>query len=290
MRQRLTKEIINHRLELAGRPERLVGEFTKAINKSLFDCGNGHTWMGTPNDVLNNGSGCPHCYREKTNLTKEIINDRLIESNSPVRLIGDYINKSIKCQVECNHGHKWMAWVGNILSGDGCRKCATEASKLSKEIINQRLIDADRTERLIGVYHGAATRTLFECEKGHTWEAMPYNVVNSGSGCPHCADYTNGGFKPSLPAWEYAFIRDGYLKFGITNDLIRRLNEHRRWGEILLVHEKYHPNGQNALLWENTIKQTYGGRYVTKEQCPDGYTETLPITLLESIKMMVIPI
>jgi len=112
---------------------------------------------------------------------------------------------------------------------------------------------------------------------------MPYNVVNSGSGCPHCADYTNGGFKPSLPAWEYVFIREDYLKFGITNNLTGRLNDHRRGGEIVLVHEKYHENGQLALDWERHIKQTHGGRYVTKEQCPDGYTETLPIALLESI-------
>lgn len=285
MRQRLTKEIINNRLELAGRPERLIGEFTKAINKSLFDCGNGHTWMGTPNDVLNNGSGCPHCYREKSHLSKEIINNRLTESNSPVRIIGDYINKATKCLVECDNGHTWMAWAGNILAGDCCRQCATEASKLSKEIINARLIESDRSVRMVGDYVSITTKSLFECNKGHIWEALPYNVCN-GSGCPHCVDYSNGGFKRDKPAWEYGFTRDGYLKFGITNDLLSRLNSHRKHGEITLVHERYHEDGQLALDWENRVKKTHGGRYVTKEQCPDGYTETLPINLLESIKVI----
>ena len=41
--------------------------------------------------------------------------------------------------------------------------------------------------------------------------------------------------------------------------------------------------GQLALDWENHIKRVYGGRYATKEQCPDGYTETLPIELLENL-------
>jgi hypothetical protein len=46
---------------------------------------------------------------------------------------------------------------------------------------------------------------------------------------------------------------------------------------------EYHQDGKRALDWENNIKRTFGGRYVTKEQCPDGYTETLAIHLLEHI-------
>jgi hypothetical protein len=35
--------------------------------------------------------------------------------------------------------------------------------------------------------------------------------------------------------------------------------------------------------WGRNIKQKYGGNFATKEQCPDGYTETLPISLLEEL-------
>jgi hypothetical protein len=40
-------------------------------------------------------------------------------------------------------------------------------------------------------------------------------------------------------------------------------------------------NGHEWDAKPNKIK--YGGKYVGKEKCPDGYTETLPIYLLEYI-------
>ncbi len=39
---------------------------------------------------------------------------------------------------------------------------------------------------LAGVYTNAATKLLWECHKGHQWEAAPYNV-KSGTWCPYCA-------------------------------------------------------------------------------------------------------
>jgi hypothetical protein len=161
--------------------------------------------------------------------------------------------------------------------GSGCPRCVTHPAKLTKDLVNIRLENKDIY--LVGEYVNAKTKSLFECLHGHQWLTTPDNILR-GRGCPRCTEY---GFNPSKPAWEYAFIRDGYLKYGITNDLTRRLSEHILHGEFTLVHQCYHEVGQGALEWENRIKKTYGGRYATKEQCPDGYTETLSIILLEKI-------
>jgi len=55
---------------------------------------------------------------------------------------------------------------------------------LSKEIINERI--ADRGLELLGKYTNTLSKTLFQCSKGHTWEATPGNVMG-GTGCPRCS-------------------------------------------------------------------------------------------------------
>lgn len=193
-------------------------------------------------------------------------------------MIGEYLGALVKTEFECSHGHRWMAMPKNVKNnGTGCPKCDQDTKRKSEDI-NDELVGMGL--RMIGYYPtNNKTKTLFECNAKHTWMATPNNIL-AGYGCPYCA---NHGFNPNKSAWEYAFMRDGYIKFGITNDLNRRLTEHRRHGEFTLIHERHHEVGQLALDWENNIKRTHGGRYVTKEQCPDGYTETLCISKLEQI-------
>lgn len=267
-----TKEEINAKLEATGIV--LIGEFVGVRHKSLFQCSVGHQWSSRTSSVLA-GNGCPHC-SGKARLTKEVVNERIHDTG--IRLIGEFATNKTKSLFECRKGHQWSTQPCKVLMGRGCPHCAAANHiKSSKKILGDLI--SLRGIYLIGEYKNAKTRSLFGCRDGHQWLATPDNVIR-GRGCPICAEY---GFNPSSPAWEYAFTRDGYLKFGITNDLTRRLNEHRRHGEFTLVHERRHTVGQLALDWENNVKRIHGGRYVTKEQCPDGWTETLPLTLLEDI-------
>lgn len=267
-----TKEEINTRL--APRGIALTGEFVGTRHKSLFQCSFDHQWTARTGSVLS-GNGCPHC-SGKASLTKEVVNDRIHDTG--IRLIGEYVDRHTKAEFLCARGHQWKTQPGHVMSGKGCPYCSVIDITSTRELINERI--SHRGIWQISEYKNAKTKAVFECSIGHRWEATPDNIIR-GKGCPTCADY---GFNPSSPAWEYAFTRDGYLKYGITNDLTRRLNEHRRHGEFTLVHERCHEVGQLALDWENNIKRTHGGRFATKEQCPDGYTETLPVALLEEVK------
>lgn len=261
---RHTAAMVNQRL--IGREITLTGPYINALTKTEFTCHLGHTWLATPNNVLR-GKGCPHC-AQRAFLTRDMINEKIkdqdIEMASENRVTsGRALFRHLVC------GHVWESAVTNVISGSGCPSCANNI-KLSREDINTRIehrglemIEERTNER----------RPLFRCVCSHEWRALPSNILR-GKGCPVCADY---GFNPLKPAWEYAFTRDGYVKYGITNDLPRRLNEHRRHGEINLVHERYHEVGQLALDWERHIRKTLGGRYATKEQCPDGWTETLSL-------------
>lgn len=242
--------------------------------KTEFQCEFGHSWLASYRSVIK-GSGCPYCAGNAP-LSKNVVNDRL--GNRDVKMTGEYINARTKSNFQCSLGHKWLAIPQSIMNGKGCPDCA----KLSNIVINERLFS--RHIQIVGPYVNNYTKADFECELGHIWSAVPNNILN-GSGCPLCAVY---GFTPSKPAWEYIFIRDNYLKYGITNYLDKRLNQHRRNGEIILVHQKYHENGQKALDWENYIKTKIGGKYVTKDICQDGWTETLSLDKLNILLEIVL--
>ena len=260
---KISKETVNERIKDRGLT--MVSDYITAKTKSEFICSHNHPWWATPDSVVR-GNGCPACSRNLP-LSKEIVNERIKDRG--LELIGDYINYVTKSQFKCQHDHYWMASPSNVdNTGRGCPHCACQAP-LTKEIVNERI--KDRGLELIGDYVSAHVKSEFKCKHDHYWMTRPNGVVRGG-GCPTCAIC---GFNTNKPAWEYGFTRNGYLKYGITGDLPRRLYEHRKHGEIKLVHERYHELGQLALDWENYIKRTYGGRFATKEQCPDGFTETL---------------
>ena len=200
-------------------------------------------------------------------------------------MTGEYINSLEKTEFQCVNGHSWQTSLNNVLHHkSGCPHCAAEnvgLTKQQRELTKDQLnLDiAHRGIQMIGEYTNAKTKSEFSCQCGHTWHATSDNI-SKGRGCPACAAY---GFNPNKPGWEYAFTRDGYIKYGITNDLVRRLSEHRRHGEFVLIHERYHKVGQDARDWESLVKKYHGGKYATKEQCPDGYTETLCLSKLNAI-------
>jgi hypothetical protein len=62
-------------------------------------------------------------------------------------------------------------------------------NKLTKEIINNRLISDNRNVRMIGDYNGLQSKTMFtDLICGHSWLAMPSNVTgHRKSGCGVCS-------------------------------------------------------------------------------------------------------
>lgn len=218
----------------------------------------------------------------ESKLTREEINDRLANENRQITMIGEYTNKDVPTLFKCGRcDHEWIASPNNVRRKTGCPKCSGKYRPTTEEF-NQWLILDGRGIRLIGEYKAALLKTSFGCSNGHQWESKP-NDIKNGNGCPYCADHGGGGFKPGKPAWEYGFIRDGYLKIGITNNIEQRLRKHRQYGPIDLVHCRYREIGQQALDWENRLKKLHGGKYVTKERCPDGWTETFPCYLTEEL-------
>ena len=180
--KRITKENVNNRI--ASRGLTLLGEYVKYHTKTTFQCSKQHIWNATPANVLY-GFGCPHC-AGNVPLTKLIVNERIADRG--LRMLGEYIHQKKKALFECSEGHTWETAPSNVLYANGCPKCgkikAANKKRLSRDVIRERL--SSRNIELIGEYLHTNSKTMFQCVKGHSWQATPGSVL-SGNGCPHCA-------------------------------------------------------------------------------------------------------
>jgi Zn finger protein HypA/HybF involved in hydrogenase expression len=255
----------------------MVGDYTNAHTKTEFMCEAGHRWLAKPNNILS-GYGCPTCKALKSTLSIDDVNERLLSDARGIKVIDYKMSTKSKSEFECVSGHRWVSTLNGIISGkNGCPHCSE--TKLTIDKVNDRLANDGRTITQIGEYVSARTKSEFRCQDGHVWVTTPDSVLR-GHGCPVCANY---GFNPQEPGWEYVLDFGHFLKFGITNNLVGRLNDHKKNGIYKVVHTRHHEVGQFALDWENHIKRTHGGRFVTKDQCPDGWTETLCVSKLAMI-------
>lgn len=208
-------------------------------------------------------------------LSDEIINNRLKDTG--MTLIGPYLGNGKKTLFRCSFGHETMRIPSHVFRGFNCAVCNGKA-RLTKEIINQKILESGNV--MIGEYLGAHQKTKFRCLLGHEWDTMPHSVYYQNKGCPIC---NTGTFSSEIPAYAYVLLFGDFIKYGITANLPRRLEQHTVNGKYTVIKTKLFNKGIEAFDWEYSIKNNYGGRFVTKERCPDGYTETLPTSLLEEI-------
>lgn len=216
-------------------------------------------------------------------ITTDDMRNWLLKDGRGIKIIGDYVNDRTKVEFKCSdEDHpSWYATPNNIKRGRGCPTCSP-MTKNTTAGMNQWLLEDGRGITLESEYLGNHVKSLFKCPNGdhQPWLTTPGHI-KTGKGCPECA---TSGFSPNKPAWTYVLLFSDYIKYGITNNLQQRLWAHKhKNGDFKLIMSEYHQDGKSALRWENGIKQTHGGRYVTKERCPDGYTETLEIHLLDQI-------
>lgn len=282
--QKLSKEIVNNRILNKGIT--LIGEYLGSGTKTNFKCSCGYIWSTKPSSIMS-GVGCPSCAGSLP-IPKNMINERLSKNGRNIKIIGEYVDTKTKTNFECCCGHIWSATASNILSGKGCPLCSVKIIKdklrLTKEVVNNRIKDSGRNISMIGEYINANSKTEFKCICDNIWEATPGSVM-AGNGCPKCADH---GFSTGKPAWIYVLIFANFIKYGITNNLDQRLHTHLKNGQYTVALSKLYEDGAVAYNWERSIKIIFGGKYVTKEQCPDGWTETLSLDklqlLMETVK------
>lgn len=242
----------------------------------------------TPNKFLE-GCGCNECNRNDPHSTEEFIDivkvnygDKF-EFNDTV-----YVNNKTSVTVYCKEGkHDWTVTAQTLIKGKtGCGTCSGKGGRSTERFIelvssihnfkyDYSLVDYKTSEECVEII----------CPIHGTFPQLPKSHM-AGKGCRDCGET---GYQPSKPGYFYVQKLTNenktVYKYGITGDIIRRVNEQSRHSvfehEVLL--ERYFEDGHKPLLLEKFLKQYIDSGVVSIEELPSGFTETFDSKYLETV-------
>jgi len=208
------------------------------------------------------GQGCRKCANQYSPTTEEWIEmaiqvhgDRYDYSRS------EYINQGTKIDVGCPIHGEIQVYSDVHLRGGICNKC-TGRDLGTEEWINRFIsVHGNKYDYSEFVFENLRVQGKIICPIHGEFLQTPGDHYHQESGCRDCADW---GFNPKLPADYYVLSVSNnndeivMYKSGITNDLVRRLKEHKRlfdnnFLKVKLVDEYHFDVGQEAEDFENLM-------------------------------------
>jgi len=182
----------------------LSSEYEGPHTALKWQCRKGHTWLAIPNSIRR-GTWCPTCRGRNP----RIEDMGAIASERGGKLIASHIpDSSTKIEWECTDGHRWFASPTDIKRGRWCPKCKAEqvSARFKGCLQDMQALGQARGGRCLSqVYQDSQHKLLWQCQKGHQWQAIPQGITR-GQWCPQC----EGSLPRSLEdAWEVARDRGG---------------------------------------------------------------------------------
>lgn len=115
--------------ELSEKRPDLTTEDVYVNNKApmLFTCAQGHEFYSAPNHILNDKTGCRTCSNENLSKVRSKTTEEFLKEfesiESPLTILGEYVNARVRVDVVCDKGHYSSCLPSGILRGNGCRQC-----------------------------------------------------------------------------------------------------------------------------------------------------------------------
>lgn len=175
-----------------------------ANTKTTWECHLGHQWESIYNSI-SHGYGCPYC---ANNIRKKPKDYHAMAKKRGFKWLGSEVtNVDTKTIWECDKGHKWETTYQNIQRKHGCLICANQIPK--KPTDYYALAKKKNFQWLGPEVPNIHTKTGWECDNGHCWEARYADIEHKGSGCPICKKIAFG--KRSKEMWKLGRF-DGVFK------------------------------------------------------------------------------
>ena len=158
----------------------------------FWRCAQGHEWSSTA-AIVCAGHWCPKCgvieRGRKSRLTSDDLSAFAAARGGVCLSTSGYTDLSSVLLWRCAEGHEWSSKIKNVRGDLWCPQCAAKAraekQKLALEQM-QALAAAKGGACLSTSYVNSRTPLAWACAKGHTWLAVPNNVLNYGSWCMSC--------------------------------------------------------------------------------------------------------
>jgi hypothetical protein len=100
----------------------LSTEYINATHKLLFECAEGHQWLGRPQGIKTRGTWCRKCYGTAKSDIEEMKSIATARGGSC--LSSEYITDAVKLKWQCCEGHIWEASPNNIKHDKWCPTCS----------------------------------------------------------------------------------------------------------------------------------------------------------------------
>lgn len=193
-----------------------------------------------------------------------------------------YITAKTPMTVTCKKLHKFNISPNNLLSGNGCKYCYLESNGFTSENKTEdyfnkfKVIHGDSYDYLkIKEISNCKQKISILCKIHGSFKMTPDNHLQ-GKGCPLCG---KSGYQPQLSGYFYILkVTEDVIKFGITNNIERRLKEIKNKSKfdisiLYYFHFKdgYLPNVIETEIYKDTsVKRGV----VSKADMFSGYMET----------------
>lgn len=289
----------------------LTFKFHGKIKDKLYffyecDCGNYtscRSHSSIRKGIKKKDCGC-RLWRDKRDYLKFISDQKHQLSKAGILYLSQDQWKNDKIPYWC-HVHKSYNLISKaslrMFGNQPCSKCGREVAakkklktteqfiKDSKEVWGKDTFDYSET-----IYTGSHNKVILLCKKGTEFSQSATDHLSGYVGCPCC---NNGrcGFDKNKSGWFYLFKwthPDGrsFLKYGVTNSSVvesrAKKQKTRREGIVFdyeQVESVYFKDGSSCYDFEQYIANKYGKNYISKEEFPDGFSETTSTENLTSI-------
>jgi hypothetical protein len=235
-----------------------------STKKLWWECAKGHRWNNSPNSRSNGGTGCPVC---SNTIVLPGFNDLATTRPDLAAELADELNDGVtakdfmkgsggkKLWWRCDQGHLWKATPNDRNSGYGCRHCAGRFSQplsvTHPEIARQfiKAVNGEWSPEIVTA--GSSLRGLWECDRGHRWEA---DIVSrkKGYGCSKCylapaIEGTNdlATTHPLIASQLVDALNEGVTSAQVTSGSSRILwwecGDHHRWRTTVSARTRINP-------------------------------------------------
>lgn len=165
----------------------LSTEYKKFNIKLKYECEKGHQWEALWASVKTTKTWCPYCAGNIKNTPEKILSICQEAGLELVTPITTYKSDKTKMTYRCiKNNHIYSTRLADIKAGSRCPICQ---GKISPDIsILQQFAYNKNGTLLTTTYTNCETKMLWECEKGHQWEAT-WSLIKRGCWCPDCKLY-----------------------------------------------------------------------------------------------------
>ncbi|CAG8536436.1 13914_t:CDS:2 [Gigaspora margarita] len=166
-------------LALSRNGECLSSDYVNNKTPLQWKCDKGHIWSANLNKVKDYNQWCSTC----AGFNRTIVDMQNLAQIKNGRCLSDkYYDAHTKLEWEYKKGHKWITEPNCILKCHWCPEC----SSTRKTLENMNNIAKERGGKCLSTaYVNTNTHLNWKCEKGHTWIAVPNNIIQ-GMWCPFC--------------------------------------------------------------------------------------------------------